>query len=159
MESAIIIIFVVGYVAIAVEHPIRVNKAASALLTGVLCWTILILNQSDKEHASHELIGHLGEISGILFFLLGAMTLVELIDANDGFQIIVERIKTQSSVKLLWIVSILTFFLSSALDNLTTTIVIVTMLRKVIEDREKRLLFAGMTVIAANAGGAWSPIG
>jgi len=159
MELAIILTFVVGYVAIAVEHPIRVNKAASALLTGVLCWTILILNQSDKEHASHELIGHLGEISGILFFLLGAMTLVELIDANDGFQIIVERIKTQSSVKLLWIVSILTFFLSAALDNLTTTIVIVTMLRKVIEDREKRLLFAGMTVIAANAGGAWSPIG
>jgi len=159
MESAIIIIFVVGYIAIAIEHPIRVNKAASALLTGVLCWTVYILSRPDKEAVGHELIGYLGEVSGILFFLLGAMTLVELIDANDGFQIITERIKTKSTIKLMWIIGVLTFFLSAALDNLTTTIVIVTMLRKILADREKRLLFAGLTVIAANAGGAWSPIG
>jgi Na+/H+ antiporter NhaD/arsenite permease-like protein len=159
MELAIILIFVIGYLAIAFEHPIRINKAASALLTGVLVWTVFIFSQPDKEAVSHELIAHLGEISGILFFLLGAMTLVELIDASDGFQIITDRIKTKSTVRLIWIISILTFFLSAALDNLTTTIVIVTMLRKVLADREKRLLFAGVTVIAANAGGAWSPIG
>jgi Na+/H+ antiporter NhaD/arsenite permease-like protein len=159
MELLIIVIFVIGYLAIALEHPLRVNKAASALLTGVLCWTVFVFSQSDKEAIEHELIGHLGDISGILFFLLGAMTLVELIDANDGFRLITERIKTKSIVRLMWIVSILTFFLSAALDNLTTTIVIVTMLRKLIADREQRLLFAGLTVIAANAGGAWSPIG
>ena len=101
----------------------------------------------------------LGEISGILFFLLGAMTIVELIDAHDGFQIITDRIKTKNTVKLLWIIGIITFFLSAILDNLTTTIVIVSMLRKIILDREQRLFFAGITVIAANAGGAWSPLG
>jgi Na+/H+ antiporter NhaD/arsenite permease-like protein len=101
----------------------------------------------------------LGEISGILFFLLGAMTIVELIDAHDGFQVISDKIKTQNYVTLLWLIGIFTFFLSSILDNLTTTIVMVSMLRKIIADRERRLLFAGMIVIAANAGGAWSPIG
>ena len=159
MEIAILTIFVVGYITIALEHPIRINKAATALVTGVLCWTVYVLFTSNKESVEHELIGHLGEVSGILFFLLGAMTLVELIDANDGFQIITERITTKSTVKLMWIISVLAFFLSAALDNLTTTIVMVTMLRKIIADREQRLLFAGITVIAANAGGAWSPIG
>ena len=159
MEIAILTIFVVGYITIALEHPIRINKAATALVTGVLCWTVYVLFTSNKESVEHELIGHLGEVSGILFFLLGAMTLVELIDANDGFQIITERITTKSTVKLMWIIGVLAFFLSAALDNLTTTIVMVTMLRKIIADREQRLLFAGITVIAANAGGAWSPIG
>lgn len=159
MEIAIILTFVIGYLAIALEHPIKINKAASALLTGVLCWTIYILGAADKEVVSHKLIEFLGEISGILFFLLGAMTLVELIDAHDGFQIITDKIKTQSVVKLLWIVGIITFFLSAVLDNLTTTIVIISMLRKILSDRDKRLFFAGITVIAANAGGAWSPIG
>jgi len=159
MEFAIIITFVIGYLAIALEHPIKINKAASALLTGVLCWTIYVLGAADKDAVSHTLIEHLGEISGILFFLLGAMTIVELIDAHDGFQIITDRIKTQSIVKLLWIVGVITFFLSAALDNLTTTIVMVSMLRKILSDREKRLFFAGITIIAANAGGAWSPIG
>ncbi|MEO6049818.1 MAG: sodium:proton antiporter NhaD [Pyrinomonadaceae bacterium] len=159
MEIAIILIFVIGYLAIAFEHPIKINKAASALLTGVLCWTIYILNQPDKELVSHQLLEHLGEISGILFFLLGAMTLVELIDAHDGFQIITDKIKTKSTVKLIWIIGGITFFLSAALDNLTTTIVIVSMLRKILVDREKRLLLAGITILAANAGGAWSPIG
>jgi Na+/H+ antiporter NhaD/arsenite permease-like protein len=159
MEIAVLMIFIVGYLAIALEHPIKINKAASALLTGVLCWTVYILSQTDKEPVSHKLIEHLGEISGILFFLLGAMTIVELIDAHDGFQIITDRIKTQSIVKLLWIVGGITFFLSAILDNLTTTIVVVAMLRKILDDRDKRLFFAGITVIAANAGGAWSPIG
>jgi Na+/H+ antiporter NhaD/arsenite permease-like protein len=159
MEFAILITFIVGYAAIALEHPIKVNKAASAMLTGVICWTIFILSHSDKEVVSHQLIEHLGEIAGILFFLLGAMTIVELIDAHDGFQILTERIKTQSLVKLLWIVCIITFFLSAVLDNLTTTIVIVSLIRKILQDRDKRLFFAGITVVAANAGGAWSPIG
>ena len=159
MEFAIITTFVIGYLAIALEHPIKINKAASALLTGVLCWTIYVLGAADKDAVSHTLIEHLGEISGILFFLLGAMTIVELIDAHDGFQIITDRIKTQSIVKLLWIVGVITFFLSAALDNLTTTIVIISMLRKILSDRDKRLFFAGITIIEANAGGAWSPIG
>ncbi len=159
MEIAITLTFIIGYLAIVFEHPIKINKAASALLTGVLCWTIYILNQSDKELVLHQLVEHLGEISGILFFLLGAMTLVELIDAHDGFQIITDKIKTKSTVRLIWIIGAIAFFLSAALDNLTTTIVIVTMLRKMMEDQEKRLLLAGITIIAANAGGAWSPIG
>lgn len=159
MEIAILATFVIGYFAIALEHPIKINKAASAVLTGVLCWTIYILTQPDKEIVSHQLLEHLGEISSILFFLLGAMTLVELIDAHDGFEIITDKIRTKSTVKLIWIVGGITFFLSAALDNLTTTIVIVSMLRKILADREKRLVFAGIVIIAANAGGAWSPIG
>ena len=159
MELAIILTFIVGYLAITLEHTIRINKAATALVTGVICWTIYILFQSDKHLVSEQLIEHLGEVSGILFFLLGAMTIVELIDAHDGFQIITDKIKTRSAIKLLWIVSFITFFLSAILDNLTTTIVIVSMLRKLIVDKEQRLFFIGMTVIAANAGGAWSPLG
>src|SRR6187549_3931217 len=159
MELAIILTFIVGYLAITLEHKIRINKAATALVTGVICWTIYILFQSDKHLVSEQLIEHLGEVSGILFFLLGAMTIVELIDAHDGFQIITDKIKTRSAIKLLWIVSFITFFLSAILDNLTTTIVIVSMLRKLIVDKEQRLFFIGMTVIAANAGGAWSPLG
>ena len=159
MTTAIILTFIIGYFAITLEHSIKINKAASALFTGVLCWTIYILNQPDKHLVAHQLMEQLGEISGILFFLLGAMTIVELIDAHDGFQIITDRIKTQNTVKLLWIIGIITFFLSAILDNLTTTIVIVSMLRKIVADREKRLFFVGITVIAANAGGAWSPLG
>jgi Na+/H+ antiporter NhaD/arsenite permease-like protein len=159
MEIAVTITFILGYLAIVLERPIRIDKAASALMTGVLCWTLYILNQPDKELVLHQLAEHMGEISGILFFLLGAMTIVELIDAHDGFQIITDKISTQSTVKLIWMIGFISFFLSAALDNLTTTIVIVSMLRKLLADREKRLLFAGITVIAANAGGAWSPIG
>lgn len=159
MEALIILVFVIGYLAIALEHPIKINKAASALLTGVVCWTVYVFSQQDKELVSHTLLEHLGEISGILFFLLGAMTIVELIDAHDGFQIITERIRTKSTVKLIWIIGTISFFLSAALDNLTTTIVMVTMLQKILADREKRLLVAGIAIIAANAGGAWSPVG
>ncbi len=159
MITALIIVFIVGYLAIALEHPIKINKAATALVTGALLWTIYITFQSDVHEVTHHLTEHLGEISGILFFLLGAMTIVELIDAHDGFQVITERVNTRDKKKLLWIIAFVTFFLSAALDNLTTTIVIVSLLRKIIADKQDRLFFTGITVIAANAGGAWSPIG
>lgn len=159
MATAVIIIFILGYFAIALEHSIKINKAASALVTGVVCWTIYILFASDKHVVTEQLMEQLGEVSGILFFLLGAMTIVELIDAHDGFQVITDRIKTKSAVRLLWIIAGITFFLSAILDNLTTTIVIVSLLRKLIADKNQRLFFAGITIIAANAGGAWSPLG
>lgn len=159
MALAIIITFILGYFAIALEHSIRINKAASALVTGAVCWTIYILCQEDKHHVTAQLMEQLGEVSGILFFLLGAMTIVELIDAHDGFEVITERIKTHNAVKLLWITATITFFLSAILDNLTTAIVMVSLLRKLIADKEQRLFFVGITVIAANAGGAWSPLG
>lgn len=159
MAIAIIITFILGYFAITLEHSIKINKAATALVTGVICWTIYIVFQPDKHLVTEQLMEHLGEVSGILFFLLGAMTIVELIDAHDGFQVITDRIKTKSAIKLLWIIAFITFFLSALLDNLTTTIVIVSLLRKLIADKEKRLFFVGITVIAANAGGAWSPLG
>lgn len=152
-------VFVLGYAAIALEHPLKINKAASALMTAALCWGIYTLGVPDKEPLVHFLETHLGEVSGILFFLLGAMTIVELIDAHDGFEIVTSRITTTNKSKLVWILGLITFFLSAALDNLTTTIVIVSLLRKLIADKKERLLFAGMVIIAANAGGAWSPIG
>ncbi len=162
------LIFVAGYLCIALEHPLKVDKAASAILTAVLCWTVLVLGAesilpnlaSPDEHAiTSELRHHLGEISEILFFLMGAMTIVELIDAHDGFKVITERIRTNKRVALLWLIGFITFFLSAALDNLTTTIVMVSLLRKLISDRHERWFYAGIVVIAANAGGAWSPIG
>jgi Na+/H+ antiporter NhaD/arsenite permease-like protein len=159
MVTAIILCFVVGYIAIATEHLIKINKAATALLTGVVCWTLYAFIQTDIHAASHHLAEHLGEIAGILFFLMGAMTIVELIDAHDGFEVITDKINTRSRRKLIWMVCILTFFLSAVLDNLTTTIVMVSLIRKIISDQQQRLLFVSMVVIAANAGGAWSPIG
>lgn len=159
MTLAIIITFILGYIAITLEHTIKVNKAASALVTGVLCWTIYIMFQTDKHLVSGQLMEHLGEVSGILFFLLSAMTIVELIDLHDGFQVITDRINTKSAVKMLWIISFITFFLSALMDNLTTTIVIVSLLRKLVADKNRRLFFVGITIIAANAGGAWSPLG
>ena len=185
MTILLISVFVIGYLAIALEHPIKVNKTASALLTGVLMWTIYVLfneslidvnwetfkhylyteritevTESVKMHfVTHELGHHVGGIAEILFFLLGAMTIVELIDSHQGFKVITNRITTRDSRKLLWIISILTFFMSAALDNLTTSIVMVSLLRKLIHNAEQRKFFAGMVIIAANAGGAWSPIG
>jgi Na+/H+ antiporter NhaD/arsenite permease-like protein len=159
MTGLIITIFILGYIAIATEHFIKINKAATALVTGVLCWTVYILFSPNNDIVSEELIGHLGELSGILFFLLGAMTIVELIDAHDGFDIITTRICQTDKRKLLWIIAFITFFLSAILDNLTTTIVIISLLRKLIKDDKDRLFFAGIVVVAANAGGAWSPIG
>jgi len=159
MITLIITIFIIGYFAIAMEHNIKLNKAATALITGVLCWTIFIIFSPDKHLVNEQLIEHLGELSGILFFLLGAMTIVELIDAHDGFNVITDKITQTNKVKLIWIIGFITFFLSAILDNLTTTIVMISLLRKLIKDNDDRLYFAGIVVIAANAGGAWSPIG
>ncbi|MEJ7611281.1 MAG: sodium:proton antiporter NhaD [Ferruginibacter sp.] len=159
ITALLIIVFVLGYVAIALEHPIHLNKAASALITGVLCWTIYILQSESTHIVSEELLHHLGEIASILFFLLGAMTIVELIDSHNGFDIITEKITTTSKQKLLLIITVLTFFLSALLDNLTTAIVMSSLCSKILQEKEDRLWFAGMIVIAANAGGAWSPLG
>lgn len=186
MFILMVIIFVLGYAAIALEHPLKVDKAASALLIGSLTWVAYILGAADIFHSGvsvawnnfvaanpamnthegmiefishHQIIEHLGEISEILFFLLGAMTIVEIIDQHEGFKIITDKITTTKKVKLLWVLSFLTFFMSAALDNLTTTIVMIALLRKLIDDKETRWFFASMVVLAANAGGAWSPIG
>lgn len=159
VSALLIIIFILGYLAIAFEHPLKLNKAASALITGVFCWTVYILNNESHELVSSELLGHLGEISSILFFLLGAMTIVELIDSHNGFDIITQQITTVSKKRLLIIVSILTFFLSALLDNLTTAIVMTSLCAKILTVRKDKLWFAGMIIIAANAGGVWSPLG
>lgn len=180
MFLAMIVVFVLGYTLIALEHPIKVNKSATALILGTVLWVMLMLGGIDvlvdtgelKHYleefvggsftawvSHHELLHHLGEISEILFFLLGAMTIVELVDSYEGFRIITDKIKTTRRSKLLWVTSILTFFMSAALDNLTTSIVMVALLRKLIEDKKDRWFFAGMVIVAANAGGAWSPIG
>jgi Na+/H+ antiporter NhaD/arsenite permease-like protein len=171
MSLLILLVFVVGYACIALEHPLKIDKAASAVLTGVFCWVILVFGQdampaftgagATTEHVAmdHFLLEHLSNIASILFFLLGAMTIVELIDVHDGFRVITDRIKTTNQVSLLWILSIVTFFLSSVLDNMTTAIIMCALVRRMVKDREQALLMAGFVVIAANAGGAWSPIG
>ena len=189
MTAAIIIVFVLGYLAIVFEHQIHINKAASAIVTGVLCWTIYAVGYDqlvpqatfeawEKVHAAggdvhavsqlpaklefiteYQLPKGFVEIAGILFFLMGAMTIVELVDAHEGFSLVTQRVKARNKVTLLWIVGWVTFFLSSVLDNLTTTIVVVSLLRKLVADRETRLLFIGVAIIAANAGGAWTVIG
>jgi len=161
MSILIIVIFIAGYLAIAFEHVLRFNKAAIAMLTGVLCWTCYVVGggESQAHLISEQLTSSFGEISGILFFLLGAMTVVELIDAHDGFDVITNAIQTTNKRTLLWVISIITFFLSPVLDNLTTAIVMVSLVRKLVPEKNDKLLFIGMVVIAANAGGAWSPIG
>lgn len=174
MYALMAVIFVFGYLCIALEHPLKIDKAASALLTAVITWTLLVLgadsimpmigsgtagSSTNTHHVVEELRHHLGEISEILFFLMGAMTIVELIDAHEGFKVITDRIRTNKRVHLLWLVGLITFFLSAALDNLATTIVMISLLRKLIADRHERWFYAGIVVIAANAGGAWSPIG
>lgn len=198
-----VVIFALGYTIIALEHPLKVDKAATALLMGSILWAIYALNGAsvlnlgfstswhhfieennlgalaesfkngglaghDLEHfmesvkefiTQHEVLEHLADISTILFFLLGAMTIVEVVDQHEGFKIITDKIKTTNKVKLLWVLSILTFFMSAVLDNLTTTIVIIALLRKLIGDQKTRWFYAAMVVVAANAGGAFSPIG
>ena len=158
MLELIIAIFIIGYSSIALEHPLKINKSGSAILMGILIWTIYTIGWPESDTVS-EMAHHLSSISEILFFLVGAMTIVEIVDAHDGFNLITNRITTRSKLRLMWILAILTFFFSAILDNLTTTIVMVSLVRKLIERRDQRLFFAGMTVIAANAGGAWSPIG
>lgn len=210
MLTAIIVVFVLGYLAIVFEHQIHVNKAASAILTGVLCWSIYAVgfdqlapqaefekwqhvHQLSEEHdAAHDAAqgaaaengkasekpaatSHLPaklefiveyqlgkgfvEIAGILFFLMGAMTIVELVDAHEGFSLVTQRVSARNKVTLLWLICWVTFFMSAVLDNLTTTIVIVSLLRKLVADRETRLMYVGVAIIAANAGGAWTVIG
>ena len=159
MVLLLIAAFIIGYSLIAFEEAIKINKSAIALITGVLCWTIYSLLYPDSSVVNEQLTQHLGKLSGILFFLLGAMTIVEMIDSHDGFDLITTRISQTDKRKLLWIIAFITFFLSAVLDNLTTTIVIVSLLRKLIKNQHDRLFFAGIVVIAANAGGAWTPIG
>ena len=159
MTLIISIVFIIGYVLIAIEHKIKIDKAASALITGVICWLLLYLYQHSHMESEKELLDHLGEISAILFFLLGAMTIVEVIDSHDGFKLITDIIRTTSKTRILVLVSFITFFLSSILDNLTTSIVMISLCRKLLNEKEDRLWFASMIIIAANAGGAWSPIG
>lgn len=154
----VVIIFLIGYLAIIFEHALKLNKTASALLTGVLCWTVYIVFH-EHDTVNSELLHHLGNISGIIFFLLGAMTIVELVDTHDGFDVITSRISTTSRKRLLIIIAILSFFLSAVLDNLTTAIVMMSLIKKLVKDTEDRMYYGGMVIIAANAGGAWSPIG
>lgn len=159
MITILIIIFTLGYLAITLEHTIKINKSATALITAVLCWTLIISNASNKEIIIEQLSHHLSSISEIVFFLLGAMTIVEIIDAHDGFQNITERIKTTHKTKLIWLISVITFFLSAVLDNLTSTIVMMSILNKLIEDKKTKWLLLGLVIISSNAGGAFSPIG
>ncbi len=190
-----LIVFVLGYIAIAMEGPLKVNKAASALFLGVIIWVIYIyglpnilelgyspswlhflksseladfknkypdaglMSQMKYFITHHEVISHLGNLSEIVFFLLGAMTIVETVDQHEGFRVITDRIKTTNKVKLLWVLATITFFLSGVLDNMTTTIVMIALLRKLIDDKKTRWFFASVIVIAANAGGAFTPIG
>lgn len=185
MFILMIIVFLVGYLMIALEHPLKINKSATALVLGALLWVIYILAGEgiyDSANfragfesfcaanpglahpfieyiANAEMLSHLAEIAEILFFLIGAMTIVEVIDKHQGFTLITDHITTKNKVKLLWIISFVTFFLSAVLDNLTTTLVMIALLRKLVQKRSDRLFFAGIVIIAANSGGAWSPIG
>ena len=189
MLGIMVAVFLVGYLCIAMEHKLQVNKAASALLTGGILWALYIVTaplsvpqldgQAFGEFLSDnptiaalplveqcvrfisgvQIVEHLGEISETLFFLIGAMTIVELIDVHGGFSIITNRITTRKKVTLLWLISILTFFMSAVLDNMTTAIVMVMLIRRIIPEQKERWLFASIIIIAANSGGAWSPIG
>ena len=159
MITTLLIIFVVVYAAIALEHPLGVNKSASALLGAGVLWTIYSVVTNDPTRVGSELGESLMGIAQIVFFLIGAMAIVEVVDAHDGFEVITARISTEQLSSLMWLVGFVTFFLSSILDNLTTTIVMVSLMKKLLDRREDRLFFAGLIVIAANAGGAWTPIG
>lgn len=174
MDLLIIVVFIIGYTFIALEHPLKIDKSASALLTGVLCWLVLLfgieqmpvyssLNEEQRadilRFLDHSLFEHVGEIAEILFFLIGAMTIVELVDQHEGFRVITDRIRSLSRVRLLWIISIIGFIASAILDNLTTTIVLCALIRRLLKNQEDMWLAGGFVVLAANAGGAWSPIG
>lgn len=159
MELLLIICFIIGYILIVSDQVTKLDKAVPALLTGIVCWVVYAFSESDQHVVSHELMEHVSEISGILFFLMGAMAIVEMIDLHDGFSIITQRISTTSKRSLVVIFALLAFFLSAILDNLTTAIVMASLASKILAEKEDRLLFAGVIVISANAGGAWSPIG
>jgi len=156
----ILIVFALGYCAIIAEHYLHINKTAVALFVAIVCWSIYFFSRVNPLNVELVNLGHhVNNIAQIVFFLIGAMTIVELIDAHKGFRILTDLVKTSSKRKLLLLVSIVSFFLSSVLDNLTTTILIVSLLSKLIPDRKERLLLCCLVVVAANAGGAWTPIG
>ncbi len=166
MLTTIIICFIIGYLIIVFEHPLRLDKTVPALMMGALCWAFISYGHLDVVGADHELgqidevlLHHIGKVAEILIFLIGAMTIVELIDMHKGFAVITNKIKTTKKTTLLWILGFLAFFLSATLDNLAATIVLVSLLRRLVPDKTERLWFVSMAVIAANAGGAWSPIG
>lgn len=159
MLVAIVVIFILAYAAIALEHPLRVHKTASALIGAGLLWTVYAVLSGDPGLVARQLDASLAATAQIVFFLMAAMTIVETIDAHHGFEVITARITTTRLSSLMWLVGLVTFFLSAILDNMTTAIVMVSLLKRLLADREDRLLFAGIIVIAANAGGAWTPIG
>jgi Na+/H+ antiporter NhaD/arsenite permease-like protein len=159
MLTSLIVIFVIAYLAIALEHPIKINKSASALISAGLLWTIYAVSIGDAHLVGEQLGESLMGTAQIVFFLMGAMTIVEVIDAHNGFDIITARIRTSRLTTLMWLIGLVTFFLSAILDNLTTAIVMISLMRKLLAKHDDRLLFAGIIVIAANSGGAWSPIG
>lgn len=159
MIVLLLVVFVLGYLLITIEHSIHINKAATALITAVICWTILVLSPNYKAESLNALGHHLSSIAEIVFFLLGAMTIVELIDAHDGFQNITEKIKTTNKTKLIWTIALVTFFLSAVLDNLTSTIVMISIINKLVKDKMVKWQLLGLVIISSNSGGAWSPIG
>lgn len=159
MTAALIVVFVLAYTAIALEEPLRINKSAAALVGAGLLWIIYAMSVGMPETVDEELNGSLVETAQIAFFLLGAMTIVEVIDAHDGFDVITSRLRAKSLASLMIFICLVTFFLSAVLDNLTTTIVMISLCRRLLAQHADRLLFAGMIVISANAGGAWSPMG
>ena len=159
MLTALVVVFIVAYAAIALEHPLKINKSASALVGAGLLWTIYALATGDHHLVSEQLGESLTGTAQIVFFLMGAMAIVEVVDAHNGFEVITQRIRTTKLSTLMWLVGFVTFFLSSVLDNLTTTIVMISLMRKLLAKHDDRLFFAGIIVIAANSGGAWSPIG
>ena len=171
MELVIISVFVLGYFLITIEHSIKIDKLIPALAMMAIMWAIIALNhlqlfhinldllQLEEAHLEETLLHHLGKTAEILIFLLGAMTIVEIIDFFRGFLGIKRLVKTRSKVKILWIFGFLAFFLSAIIDNLTATIVLITLLQKIVEDKKLKLWYSGLIIIAANAGGAWSPIG
>jgi Na+/H+ antiporter NhaD/arsenite permease-like protein len=159
MLALLVAVFVLAYAAIALEHPLKVNKTASALIAAGLLWTIYAVMGGDHHVVGENLTESLAATAQVVFFLMGAMTIVEVVDAHNGFEVITSRIRTTRQPALMWLIGIVTFFLSAVLDNLTTTIVMISLTKKLIDNHEDRLFFAGMIVVAANAGGAWSPIG
>jgi Na+/H+ antiporter NhaD/arsenite permease-like protein len=183
METVIITVFIMGYLVITLEHNLKIDKLIPALVMMAISWALISLglehfpnwfdsakhtlidtfgsfSHEEKTHLMEEtLLHHLGKTAEILVFLLGAMTIVEIIDYFDGFSTIKSVVKTKSKKRILWIFAFLAFILSAIIDNLTATIVLISILQKIVKERDTRLYLAGLIVIAANAGGAWSPIG
>jgi len=159
VSTTLIVIFVLAYAAIALEHPLKVHKTASALIGAGLLWAVYAVMSGDPGLIAMQLDESLAATAQIVFFLMAAMTIVEVVDAHNGFEVITSRIKTTRLSSLIWLVGFVSFFLSSILDNMTTTIVMVSLMKRLLDNHEDRLIFAGIIVIAANAGGAWTPIG